>query len=171
MLLFNEDCFLLILVSLSSVYYKYLFSTRFKCDKFPYVKDKWKRTQRTEQSIFHVFHWTFSGLRAQSSEKQTPVVKWSCRCWQLTLSPSSTWQMTSSVAGLRTGNFLPLTESCHSLFMKICDDRKQIKSLKYAPRWRIFQRVLKYYMTSTGCVPLPCLNMYTICCIYHVINI
>ena len=30
--------------------------------------------------------------------------------------------MISSVAGLKTGNFLPLTESCHSLLMKICED-------------------------------------------------
>lgn len=37
----------------------------------------------------------------------------------LTLSPSSTSQSFSSVAGLKTGNFLPLTELCHSLFMKI----------------------------------------------------
>lgn len=49
----------------------------------------------------------------------------------LTLSPSSTSQSFSSVAGLKTGNFLPLTELCHSLFMKICregekEDKKGI---------------------------------------------
>lgn len=52
---------------------------------------------------------------------------------KLTLSPSSTSQSFSSVAGLKTGNFLPLTELCHSLFMKICREEEKVdkQALKY----------------------------------------
>lgn len=55
-----------------------------------------------------------------------------------TFSPSSTSQSFSSVAGLKTGNFLPLTELCHSLFMKICRDQEKggEQTFKYAANLR-----------------------------------
>ena len=64
-----------------------------------------------------------------------------------TLSPSSTSQIFSSVAGLKTGNFLPLTELCHSLFMKIYrkGDKGGNQTFKYAASLRNSFIKLKHY--------------------------
>lgn len=52
----------------------------------------------------------------------------------LTLSPSATWQITSPVAGLIEGKVFLLTASCHSLFMKICNEKsKAVLSLRGRP--------------------------------------
>lgn len=45
---------------------------------------------------------------------------------QFTLSASWTSQICSPVDGLHAGNTFPLTESCHSLLMKICRERTQL---------------------------------------------
>ena len=42
----------------------------------------------------------------------------------LTLSPSATSHIFSSVAGFKVGNVFPLTESTHSLLIKIYDKNK-----------------------------------------------
>ena len=100
-----------------------IYSLSDEYDAISYAKDNRTFTQLPEQPSCHVFHWTCSGLWAQNGEKQR-LLLWTgpAGVGKLTLSPSSTWQMISSVAGLKTGNFLPLTESCHSLLMKICGD-------------------------------------------------
>lgn len=67
------------------------------------------------------FHDPFtSGCGGIQSPAWWETMKASVTAGKPTLSPSSTSQSFSSVAGLKTGNFLPLTELCHSLFMKIC---------------------------------------------------
>lgn len=53
----------------------------------------------------------------------------------LTLSPSATSQIFSPVHGSMVGNVLPLTESFHSLLMKICK-QIQLPNLKNTPFYR-----------------------------------
>lgn len=65
--------------------------------------------------------WLLAFLLLRSTEIKVTV---KMKKENSTLSPSSTSQIFSSVAGLKTANFLPLTESCHSLFINICRGRK-----------------------------------------------
>lgn len=47
-------------------------------------------------------------------------------CRECTLSASWTSQICSPVAGLQAGKTFPLTESCHSLLMKICREENAV---------------------------------------------
>ena len=54
--------------------------------------------------------------------KKSEVMNWSISLTSasLTFVPSSTWQISSPVLGLITGNVFPFAALCHSLLMKIC---------------------------------------------------
>lgn len=58
-------------------------------------------------------------LRAKSIPRTSEDV-------QFTLSASWTSQICSPVDGLHAGNTFPLTESCHSLLMKICRETTRL---------------------------------------------
>lgn len=74
-------------------------------------------------------------------------------CSILTESASSTSHRSSPVAGLYTGIFLPLQDSCHSLLMNSCHIRWEIE--KNNPHRN---RLLKDIFSSSGISPARCLR-------------
>lgn len=83
------------------------------------------RFARTTGSYFLQGALIWKAFRAASTALSTSAyMKWA-RQWMETKKkptrvPSSTWQISSPVLGLITGNVLPLVALCHALLMKIC---------------------------------------------------